>query len=33
MKSDNKNDNDNEIECIGVIVGLVSIRGGSLNWT
>ena len=22
-----------KIECIGVIVRLVSIRGGSLNWT
>lgn len=30
--SDN-NDDDWEIECINVLVRLVSIRGGSLNWT
>ena len=27
------NDDDWKIECIDVIVRLVSIRGGSLNWT
>ena len=33
-KCNNKdNDDDWKIECIDVIVRLVSIRGGSLNWT
>ena len=27
------NKDGNKIECISVIVRLVSIRGGSLNWT
>ena len=30
---DSDNDDDWKIECIDVIVRLVSIRGGSLNWT
>ena len=30
---DSDNDDDWKIECINVIVRLVSIRGGSLNWT
>ena len=31
--SSNNDDDDWKIECINVLVRLVSIRGGSLNWT